>query len=69
MLNRKPVWWKIILGGLLALSQVGAMLGPPRNLAGNRDQIEGMNAMAVVLFVVAVWLVYSGTAPLRGKST
>jgi hypothetical protein len=63
------VWWKVIVGALLVLSEIGNIFGRAKPLTGNRDQIEGMRAMEVVLLIFGCWLIYSGTQPLRSKKT
>jgi hypothetical protein len=62
----KPVWWKVIVGILIVLTEGMAILNrQPIAASANRDQVEGMNAMQVVLVVVGLWLIWSGTKPLR----
>jgi len=65
----KPVWWKVIVGGLLVLSEIGSICGRARALTGNRDQVQGMQAMEVILLLLGCWLIYSGTQPLRSKKS
>jgi len=64
----KPVWWKVVVGSVLILAELGNMAAllqyPP---VGNRDEILGMEAMGVIILLVGVWLIYSGVTPLRGK--
>lgn len=68
-LTSKPIWWKVVVGGLLVFVEISNIFGRAQPLTGNRDQIEGMKAMEVVLLFVGAWLIYAGTKPLRVKKS
>ena len=59
----KVVKWKVVVGLLLIFVGLNNLVSRPRGpfQASNLDQQQGMEAMAIVLAVVGVWLVYSGT--------
>lgn len=63
----KPVWWKVVVGTLLAIAEIGALFGRATPMAGNKQQIAGMNAISVLLLLLGLWLIYSGTQPLRRR--
>ncbi len=62
-----PIWWKVIVGSLLMLSQLANLGGKGRPVSNNYDQQQGANAMAVILFIGGGWLVYSGMKPVRNR--
>jgi len=63
----RVVKWKVVAGLLLVFVNLNNLLNRPRQAfqAGNPDQQQGMEAMAIALVVIGVLLVYSGTKPLR----
>ena len=64
-----PVWWKLVIGCLLLFTQINNRINPAPNLlkASNADQQRGMDAMAVILGVLAIWLIISGVRPIWRK--
>ena len=66
LLTQKPTWWKVILGGLLVLAEIGSIFGRAQPLTGNPDEVAGMMEKVALIFVGA-WLVHAGTKPLRAK--
>lgn len=68
---QKPVWWRLIVGALLLYIEINNHLNPAPNLlkASNADQQVGMNAMAIILVAIAIWLIVTGIRPIwRRKS-
>ena len=66
----KPIWWKVIVGSLLLFTQINNRINPAPNLlkASNADQQLGMDAMAVMLGLLAIWLILSGARPVWRKT-
>jgi hypothetical protein len=65
---KKPVWWKVIVGGILMVSETLAIMNRRApSPSANQDQVQGMEAMQVILVIVGIWLIWSGTKPLREK--
>jgi hypothetical protein len=56
------VWWKVILGGVLAFVQIKQLLFPlSRALQpANAVQAASMKVTELLIFVGALWLLYSG---------
>lgn len=65
----KPIWWRVILGGFLIFTSINNRLNPAPNLlkASNATQQAAMNVTAVVVAIVAIWLVISGVRPVWRK--
>ena len=53
----RPVWWKVIAGGVLIPAGVGNMFALFAPASGQ--------LLGAAVFVLGVWLAYSGTKPLR----
>jgi hypothetical protein len=52
--RRKPVWWKVIIGVLLLITH-------------RADNELRMDMVALILEVVAIWLIISGVRPVWRK--
>jgi hypothetical protein len=68
---QKPIWWRLIAGSLLLYVEINNHLNPAPNLlkASNSDQQLGMNAMAVILVITAIWLIVTGTRPVWRRNS
>ena len=64
--TQKPTWWKVILGGLLVLAEIGSIFGRAQPLTGTPNEVAGMMEKVALIFVGA-WLINVGTKPLRAK--
>jgi len=70
MKPRKPVWWKIVIGLIVTFNSVVAVVNrKPPSPNVNIDQFQGMQAAQFILIFVGIWLIWSGTKPLRSKPT
>ena len=65
--TQKPSWWKVILGVLLVLAELGSIFGRRELLTGNLGEVAGMIATKTALIIVGAWLIHTGTKPLRAK--
>ena len=64
--TQKPTWWKVILGGLLVLAEIGSIFGRAQPLTRNPNEVAGMMEKVALIFVGA-WLIHAGTKPLRAN--
>jgi hypothetical protein len=64
--TQKPTWWKVILGGLLVLAEIGSIFGRAQSLTGNPNEVAGM-IEKVALILVGAWLIHAGMKPLQAK--
>lgn len=65
----KPIWWKVIVGSVLLFATIDNHVNPTPNLlkASNAGERAAMNATAIAMAVLAIWLVVSGVRPVWRK--